>query len=69
MKRKEPGYPLEPRHLTDATWFYETKDGLEIVHRVHSDVGAFIQTDTIILPWRKLSSAVDRHRKVKAGRP
>ncbi len=60
-QRDHLGYPTTPRKIDGLTWFYEQKRGLYVLNEPIE--GA--RCTTIIIPWRKLCAAVDRHRAVK----
>ena len=62
MPRDIYGYPCESRQLDELTWFYEQREGLQLVMELFP--GA--KTAQVNIPWRRLCSAVDRHRKIEA---
>lgn len=53
------GYPVSPRKLGDEAWFYEDASGIQMCQTNGTD------TLVTMIPWRKLESAVDRHRALK----
>lgn len=53
------GYPTAPRRINGGGWFYEQRSGIIAYHDGEHRVA---------LPWRMLTAAVDRHRRIKAKR-
>lgn len=60
MTKDVYGYPCEPRNISDRAWYYEQREGVEVV--VCNQSG---QQSTVTLPWRRLESAVARHLEAK----
>jgi hypothetical protein len=58
----QKGFPRKPRQLSDISWFYEQSDGVWVLQQPSRGVNA-ISTK---IPWRKICSAADRYRKIKA---
>ena len=58
------GYPCAPRKIDSLSWFYEQSSGLYVINEPIE--GA--RNTTIIIPWRKLCAAVDRHRKIRKAK-
>ncbi len=50
---------LHPQHLGESDWFYAMKTHLLLVHEVRSN-GAYIRTDQIKIPWRKISAVMPK---------
>lgn len=46
--------------VNDSTWYYERRGSIEIVHELRDKAGLYIQTDHIIIPWRKLMVSAQR---------
>lgn len=53
------GYPLSPKNINGGGWFYEQASGIIAYHDGDHRVA---------IPWRMLTAAVDRHRRIKATR-
>lgn len=62
MKVKKKGLSREPQNITEETWYYEEKRGLNVIHEIRQ-LGVYLRTDTILLPWRKVLNSVKRFRK------
>lgn len=65
MSKDIYGYPCEPKALDEMTWFYEEREGLQLVIELFE--GA--KTARAVIPWPMLCRAVDRHRKIAANKP
>lgn len=62
-------YPKEPRHLRATAWFYETPGGLEVVQELRDPKGdRYIDTATVVIPWRLVKAAVETRLRVEAQR-
>lgn len=62
MKTKREIAPLksEPITIGKHDWYYEEPDGIHLVHETILPKGGWVQTDTIIIPWKKLVESVRR---------
>lgn len=60
---KRIDYPTHSKPLEPRSWYYEEPEGITVVH----DQG-LARVDQILIPWRKLCAAVDRHRKIRASK-
>jgi hypothetical protein len=56
---------VKPQHINKAAWYYEERSSLLLVHEIRSDDGAYLRTDQIKIPWRKIEASMKR---VKAAR-
>lgn len=56
MKLKRSG----PVHINQFAWFYRNQRSIEVVHELRDKSGAYIRTDTLRIPLRKIL-LVDRH--------
>jgi hypothetical protein len=64
---KKRTYPLSPRKLKGSAWFYETRHGIEVVQEHWVD-GKCQGTSVSLIPWSKVTAAVDNHRAIKRQR-
>ena len=55
----------EPQKVSPCLWYYEEPKGLSIIHEIHRGNGAYLRTDQITIPWRKIMASVKR--KLKGG--
>ncbi len=52
---------LDPIKIDDNNWYYEEKRGVCFMHRVCKEhTGEYLQTDQIIIPWKRLLESVNR---------
>lgn len=58
-EKDRDGYPTAPRTIGVGGWFYEQKSGIIAYHDGEHRVA---------IPWKLLTRAVDRHRRIKAKR-
>jgi hypothetical protein len=56
---------VSPQDIDDRTWYYEDKEGIGVVRRIHVD-GVFHHTDQFKIPWEMVRRSLARkdHRKV-----
>lgn len=60
---------LEPQHVTEQTWYYEYPTYCLLVHEVRDKkTCAYIRTDSIKIPWRKLQQSIKRSYKPRKPR-
>jgi hypothetical protein len=55
---------LTPMKIDACNWYYEEVRGISFVHEVYRE-GEFLQTDIILIPWKKLLESVRRKYPVK----
>ena len=41
-------------------WYYEELRGISFVHEVYNKDGEFLQTDIVLIPWKRLLESVRR---------
>lgn len=51
---------IGPHVVTKKDWFYEERTGLLFVHEVYDGTGAYLQTDQVKIPWRKIEASLKR---------
>ncbi len=51
---------LSPQILGKNDWYYEMDTHLLLVHEVLDADGAWIRTDQIKIPWRKIEASIER---------
>jgi hypothetical protein len=69
MSRDIYGYPCDSRTLdkdNGEAWFYEQRDGIQVVQELRLKNGQLLGTAMVTIPWRKARAAVGRHLKIKA---
>jgi len=52
-----------PMRIDLYNWYYEDTKGITLVHQVWESTlytQRFLQTDAILIPWRKLRESVER---------
>lgn len=54
---------LKPQQLGPNDWYYEEDGYLLLVHEVREAGGAYIRTDQIKIPWRKIEASLRRVRQ------
>lgn len=54
---------LAPQHLGPNDWYYEENGHLLLVHEVRDVGGAYVRTDQIKIPWRKIEASLRRVRQ------
>lgn len=54
-------HSVAPQNIDENNWYYEEKDGVEIIHQVTTGPQNRIRTDSIFIPWGKLTETVRRH--------
>jgi hypothetical protein len=54
-------HSVAPQNIDENNWYYEGKNGIELIHQVLADAGDYVQTDSIFIPWEKLTHSVRRH--------
>lgn len=53
---------LSPQNLTNDSWYYETRKGLEIINYRKNESGNHERNpDRIVIPWRKVLESVRRY--------
>lgn len=50
----------QPQNLSEYDWYYEQRGHLLLVHQVRTKDGAFVQTDQVKIPWRKIAASLKR---------
>jgi hypothetical protein len=50
-----------PQNIDEHNWYYEEKNGIELIHQVTSDNNEYIKTDSVFIPWETLAHSVRRH--------
>jgi len=45
---------------TDSAWWYEMKDGIDVVVQCHDQYGMYVQTKNLLIPWKQIRAAVER---------
>ena len=53
----------KPQTIDGNNWYYEEARNIELIHRVYDGNGAFLFTDHIKIPWRKVFASVRRYRE------
>jgi len=48
------------QYVSDSSWYYERRGSIELCHELRDEAGLYIQTDHIIIPWRKLMASAKR---------
>jgi hypothetical protein len=51
-----------PVSIAKNDWYYEVKEGIEVIHEVLVD-NCYLKTDHIIIPWSKLEKSLERRNK------
>lgn len=59
-KPRKTARSLTPQEVTENNWYYEQKGHLLFVHQVRDKDGAFVQTDQVKIPWRKIEASLKR---------
>jgi hypothetical protein len=54
-------HSVAPQNIDENNWYYEEKKGVEIIHQVTSSAQNCVRTDSILIPWEKLTDTVRRH--------
>ena len=54
MKLKEKSMPIDAHN-----WYYEETKGISFVHEVYRE-DCYLQTDIVIIPWKRLLESVRR---------
>jgi len=54
---------LSPQQVGPNDWYYEDNSHLLLVHEVRAADGAYIRTDQIKIPWRKIEASLKRVRQ------
>jgi|GEM_PF-6817435 hypothetical protein len=54
-------HSIAPQNIDEHNWYYEEKDGVEIIHQVTSGPQNRVRTDSILIPWDKLTDTMRRH--------
>lgn len=49
-----------PQDIDEQNWYYENLTHLLLVHEVRKEDGAYIRTDSIKIPWRKIRDSLKR---------
>jgi hypothetical protein len=63
-----PQLSLKPQKTKDNTsWYYEEKNGIDVIHEVYGMDDKYIQTDHIHISFRRLKTSIDRIEKVRAA--
>ncbi len=57
MKRVER---LEPVDIDEHSWYYEEARGINVVHEIKENNGAYYRTDQFLIPWKRLLESVKR---------
>ena len=55
----------DPQNIDEHNWYYEEKKGISIIHEVIRH-GKVVQSDEIVIPWKKLKQSLIRAGWVKA---
>jgi hypothetical protein len=55
------GHCVAPHNIDEHTWYYEEKDGIEIIRQVDAVLGGNARIESIRIPWNKLTETVQRH--------
>jgi hypothetical protein len=61
---RKPGFThhsVVPQNIDDHNWYYEKKNGIELIHQVTSDADEYQKTDSVFIPWEKLAHSIRRH--------
>lgn len=58
---------LEPQHVGKNYWYYEEKNHMLFVHEVRDAAGAWVRTDQIKIPWKKIETSLKRVRTPSRG--
>ena len=51
---------LTPIRIDEYNWYYEKVKGISFVHEVYNKDGEFLQTDIVLIPWKRLLESVRR---------
>ncbi len=54
-------HSVAPQNIDQNNWYYEEKNGIEVIHQVVTGASEYVQTDSIFIPWEKLTHTVRRH--------
>jgi len=65
-KLDDNGWPVKPRRLHEDAWFYEGKRGITVAFVARGTLQSI--TGIVEIPWSRLKSGMDRHRRLKAKR-
>lgn len=71
MKRKldKHGYRLWPQDVSKMVWYYEEPKGLCVSVQPRDAAGnLLLAIPAFYIPWSKVASSVERHRKAKRKR-
>jgi hypothetical protein len=52
---------VAPHNIDEHTWYYEEKDGIEIIRQVDAALDGNARIESIRIPWEKLTETVQRH--------
>lgn len=55
---------LDPQHINENNWYYETKKGIEIIHQMRNIHGNMICNEIFTIPWKKIENSLKRWRKI-----
>ena len=55
----------KPQDIDDQNWYYEEDQGIILIHRVTPN-GVFLQTDSIVIPWRMIAASLLRKQAATA---
>lgn len=57
---------LKPQTVSDSCWYYEERKGIQIIYEIRDkNTDAYIRTDQILIPWRKIIASVKRYGEEK----
>ena len=61
MKKPEPKpLRLKPVNIDETAWYYEKAKGIDVIHEIRLEDGAYLRTDHIAIPWKRLLESVRR---------
>ena len=63
-KPQKPRRSIEPMPIDSTSWMYPLKKGLAVVHEFR-DRGKYLRTDTIIIKWVDVATALEHGRLAK----
>jgi hypothetical protein len=49
----------DPQNIDERNWYYEEKDGIEVIHKTF-DKSGFPYSDHIKIPWRMIKKSIRR---------
>lgn len=59
MSRKR-STSLDPHHLNQDAWYYESARGIEVVRQVRDGDGNYLATSITMVSWKKIRKSMRR---------